>query len=219
MCGAEDEEECHRFARQAGSESSQLAPARRLARVSSVSGFALRVCALRFCARVAILGVSRAPHAACHMRKALEDTTGNLPPDERLSPLARLERAVWSWHEEHGIFYAANYLRDLRIPRLEYGETEPHVADDESLNALRPGDMVALYHSSFGRFYGVVLDEFDAGELTIATYEWADDDVPLTVATVEWFNVDIIPRSQLDDGWRSIIAGWMRTLGAPDAFS
>ena len=45
------------------------------------------------------------------------------------------------------------------------------------------------------------------------------DDVPLTVATVEWFNVDIIPRSQLDDGWRSIIAGWMRTLGAPDAFS
>ena len=61
--------------------------------------------------------------------------------------------------------------------------------------------------------------EFDAGELTIATYEWADDDVPLTVATVEWFNVDIIPRSQLDDGWRSIIAGWMRTLGAPDAFS
>ena len=153
------------------------------------------------------------------MRKALEDTTGNLPPDERLSPLARLERAVWSWHEEHGIFYAANYLRDLRIPRLDHGETEPLVADDESLNALRPGDMVALYHSSFGRFYGVVLDEFDAGELTIATYEWADDDVPLTVATVEWFNVDIIPRSQLDDGWRSIIAGWMRTLGAPDAFS
>ena len=104
---------------------------------------------------------------------------------------------MWSWHEEHGIFYAANYLRDLRIPRLDHGETEPLVADDESLNALRPGDMVALYHSSFGRFYGVVL-EFDAGELTIATYEWADDDVPLTVATVEWFNVDIIPRSQLD---------------------
>ena len=154
------------------------------------------------------------------MRKALEDTTGNLPPDERLSPLARLERAVWSWHEEHGIFYAANYLRDLRIPRLDHGETEPLVADDESLNALRPGDMVALYHSSFGRFYGVVLDEFDAGQLTIATYEWADDDVPLTVATVEWFNVcDITPRSELDDGWRSIFAGWMRTLGAPDAFS
>ena len=127
---------------------------------------------------------------------------------------------TYEWADDDIAAFTRNAfnVRDLRIPRLDHGETEPLVADDESLNALRPGDMVALYHSSFGRFYGVVL-EFDAGELTIATYEWADDDVPLTVATVEWFNVDIIPRSQLDDGWRSIIAGWMRTLGAPDAFS
>ena len=151
-------------------------------------------------------------------RPPLAGSDGNLPPDERVSPLARLERAADQWNEECDVAAITKYLRDLRIPRLDHGETEPLVADDESLNALRPGDMVALYHSSFGRFYGVVL-EFDAGELTIATYEWADDDVPLTVATVEWFNVDIIPRSQLDDGWRSIIAGWMRTLGAPDAFS
>ena len=145
-------------------------------------------------------------------RPPLAGSDGNLPPDERVSPLARLERAADQWNEECDVAAITKYLRDLRVPRPEDGEGGYTVAD---LRSVGLGARVMLHHRSFGSFCAVALDEFFDGEVWVVTDEYDFTDNSLAIVEVAWYNVsDVTPYDDLSDGWKRLIARWTQLLAA-----
>ena len=148
-------------------------------------------------------------------RPPLAGSDGNLPPDERVSPLARLERAADHWNEECDVASITKYLRDLRVPRPEDGEGGYTVADLQTLRSVGLGARVMLHHRSFGSFCAVALDEFFDGEVWVVTDESDFTDNSLAIVEVAWYNVsDVTPYDDLPDGWKRLIARWTQLLAA-----
>ena len=152
-------------------------------------------------------------------RPPLAGSDGNLPPDERVSPLARLERAADQWNEECAVATITEYLRDLRVPRPEDGEGGYTVADLQTLRSVGLGARVMLHHRSFGSFCAVALDEFFVdgadGEVWVVTDEHDFTDNSLAIVEVAWYNVsDVTPYDDLPDGWKRLIARWTQLLAS-----